>query len=98
MEAGWAKRECNKILAEEERRQNPASAIYVCSVCGDTIEADADNEDWLIANALGSTSGEMVIRCPEHITEYAIRKCGGRIETRNGVKRGVVNHYEYIIY
>jgi DNA-directed RNA polymerase subunit RPC12/RpoP len=54
---------------------------YVCSKCGDVCEGNQD--DWLIANVPNSTAGEMVIRCPQHITEYAIRKAGGQV--RQGV-------------
>lgn len=50
---------------------------YKCSKCGRT--ADEDHvRGWLIGTAKNpekAYNGEMVIRCPEHITEYAIRSC-----------------------
>lgn len=60
---------------------------YRCSVCGELASAfDQSWEgDWLIVPVSGSTRGEMVIRCPEHITRYAIRKAGGSIEDGQGV-------------
>jgi len=73
-----------------------ATTIYVCDKCGET-SADWDIEDWLIAAVPGSTTGEMVIRCPDHITEYAIRKAGGYIEKRGDARIGTVKHWEYNI-
>ena len=74
------------------------TTVYICSKCGETT-ADWENiEDWLIAAVPGSTTGEMVIRCPDHITEYAIRKAGGRITRSRGDGRiGTVKHWEYNI-
>lgn len=68
---------------------------YVCSVCGAkaTPYEAGEQGDWLVASVPGSKSGEMVIRCPDHITRYAIRKAGGHIESG----KGVVNHYVYTI-
>jgi len=74
-----------------ERGGNMEKTIYVCSVCGETTADWDTDDDWLIANVPGSTSGEMVIRCPKHITEYAIRKAGGRVEGG----KGIVNNWEY---
>lgn len=65
-------------------------AHYVCGKCGDTSEGQ-DWEEWLIAPLPGSKNGELVIRCPQHITEYAIRKAGGHIEQG----RGIVGYYGY---
>jgi hypothetical protein len=64
-----------------------------CSVCGDTATAHEAGEqgDWLVASVPGSRCGAMVIRCPKHITKYAIRKAGGHFEQG----QGVVNHYYY---
>lgn len=71
------------------------NTYYKCSVCGDTATAYEAGEqgEWLTASVPGSKSGEMVIRCPKHITEYAIRKAGGHIESG----KGVVNHYEFAL-
>jgi len=49
----------------------------VCSKCGHTVE-DTPNwtRGWLVGthkNAVKAFNGEMVIRCPQHITQYAIR-------------------------
>ena len=68
------------------------NTVYVCSVCGETSGAyDGNTEDWLIA-AVPGKSGEMVIRCPQHVTRYAIRKAGGHIR---GGTIGVVGRWEY---
>ena len=64
--------------------------FYVCSRCGETSE-DHNLEGWLIVSVPYSKSGEMVIRCPEHITRYAIYKAGGRIEAG----KGIIGFYEY---
>ena len=67
--------------------------IYVCTECGETTEDWDTDEDWLIAKVPDSTNGEIIVRCPEHITLYAIYRAGGRVE--NGV--GIVNNWEYQI-
>lgn len=65
------------------------TTIYVCAKCGDTSR-DIDNlDDWLIASRPGKP-GEMVIRCPDCITRYAVRKAGGHIEYGRAVVRGWV--------
>lgn len=71
--------------------------VYICSKCGRNTQTD-DQSPWLIAAVYGSRHGEMVIRCPRHITEYAIRKAGGSTETRKDVGLvGVVNGKSYEI-
>ena len=49
----------------------------VCSKCGRTAENTQNwTRGWLIGthrNAEKAFNGEMVIRCPNHITQYAIR-------------------------
>lgn len=70
--------------------------IYVCSKCGESSHLH-NLDDWLVASIPGATHGEMVVRCPAHITEYAIRKAGGHIETRDGIRYGVVGMWEYEI-
>jgi len=46
---------------------------YVCSKCGAKIlSVDPEREHWLIARHK-HIRGRMVIRCPQHITEYALR-------------------------
>ena len=51
--------------------------VYVCSKCGRTVENHPNwTRGWLIAthrDAAKAANGEMVIRCPQHITQYAIR-------------------------
>ena len=61
--------------------------VYVCSTCGKTVEATPNNtRGWLIGtheNAEKAFHGEMVIRCPKHITNYAIRNAAnGRDDIR----------------
>jgi DNA-directed RNA polymerase subunit RPC12/RpoP len=52
--------------------------IYVCSKCG-TNSRNVDNlDDWLIAKR-PNHPGELVIRCPDCITVYAVRKAGGKV-------------------
>jgi len=49
--------------------------IYVCSVCHRQSD-DLHTHGWLLdepKNAEKACQGEMVIRCPEHVTRYAIR-------------------------
>lgn len=76
---------CSVCGETTEASINPylSSAAYR----GGSGELDYD-EDWLLASVPGSASGEMVIRCPEHITEYAIRKAGGHVEDGNGIVNG----------
>lgn len=65
--------------------------VFVCSTCGRTVENKPNwTRGWLIAqskNAEDRFNGVMVIRCPLHITDYALRKAeGGRsaIRTTDG--------------
>lgn len=55
--------------------------IWVCSVCGRGAE-DSATRGWLIGSHKDPEKhyyGEMVIRCPQHVTDYAIRNVvGGR--------------------
>jgi hypothetical protein len=67
--------------------------IYVCSKCRETSEGWQTLDDWLIGAVPGSKCGEMVIRCPRHITRYAIRKAGGYVEHGKGVVQNWV--YEF---
>jgi hypothetical protein len=66
-----------------------SETYFVCSKCGDKIEASDPNRDqWLIESAGFWQAGqfftytglkaEMVIRCPVHITKYAEHKVGKR--------------------
>ena len=59
-----------------------STTYYRCATCGDTTD-NMEDESWLIAPRVGHP-GHMVIRCPEHITEYAIRQAGGRMENGQG--------------
>jgi DNA-directed RNA polymerase subunit RPC12/RpoP len=51
--------------------------VYVCSRCGRTVENHPNwTRGWLIdthKDAAKAFNGEMVIRCPDCITKYAIR-------------------------
>ena len=51
--------------------------VWVCSKCGRTVEnTEWATRGWLIdshKNAEKQFNGEMVIRCPQHITAYAVR-------------------------
>lgn len=50
--------------------------VWVCSKCGRTVEDNPNStRGWLIAShkdAEKQFHGEMVIRCPAHITNYAL--------------------------
>lgn len=51
--------------------------FVVCSKCGKVEEIDkAKDSGWLIAQRLGKPQGHMIIRCNQHITNYARRSCG----------------------
>lgn len=55
-----------------------ADTIYVCSKCGDTINASElrgnalADYGWLIGPHKAGR-GRMVVRCPKHVTNYAMR-------------------------
>jgi len=50
---------------------------YVCGKCGRTMQPDDnDKEFWIIAQRLGKPEGHLIIRCPEHTTDYARRLAG----------------------
>ena len=66
--------------------------INVCSKCGETTTAWETTDDWLIGSSKAK-AGQMVIRCPQHITRYAIRQAGGHIA--NGL--GIVGNWAYYI-
>lgn len=63
------------------------TTIFVCSRCGATTEPDAAG--WLIAPRKGAKPGHLIIRCPEHVTKYALAAAGirsgkgGRPEKQN---------------
>jgi len=63
-----------------------SGTIYVCGKCGRTAD-DMHVRGWLIGSAKNAEkvgNGEMVIRCPEHVTRYAIRQVElGRKAIRN---------------
>ncbi len=51
----------------------------VCSKCGKVEKFDkARAEGWLVAQRLDKPEGHLIIRCPEHITDYARRQAGLR--------------------
>ena len=78
-------------MTEQERAMEPR---FVCSKCGET-STGYNLDDWLVASVPESRDGEMVIRCPEHITEYSVRKAGGHIESRAHGRVGIVGNWEY---
>ena len=57
--------------------------ICVCSKCGETSARWENTDNWLIASRPGKP-GQVVIRCPDCITRYAVRKAGGYIEDGRG--------------
>lgn len=62
-------------VQDSETREYRAATLYVCGKCGRTAD-DQHVRDWLIAPRVDSAEGWMVIRCPQHITEYARRIAG----------------------
>ena len=55
--------------------------VFVCGKCGRTVENKEQwTRGWLIASHLDAEKqfqGEMVIRCPQHITRHALRIAAG---------------------
>ena len=48
--------------------------LYVCEKCGVVAELEsAMRAGWLIGRRKGGRPGQLVIRCPSHITAYARR-------------------------
>jgi len=71
----------------KENDYYPVPTVYVCSKCGRTVQYEPNwTRGWLIGthkNAAKAFNGEMVIRCPAHITNYAIRNAqNGRADIR----------------
>jgi len=53
------------------------TTYVVCSKCGKTEEYyKAKAGGWLIAQRINKPAGHLIIRCPEHITNYARRQTG----------------------
>jgi hypothetical protein len=51
--------------------------FIVCSKCGRSVKIEkAKSEGWLIAQRIGQPEGYLIVRCPEHITDYARRIAG----------------------
>ena len=51
--------------------------FVVCSKCGKTAEyGQAQRTGWLIEQRINAPQGHLIIRCPDHITEYARRQAG----------------------
>ena len=68
----------NEILEIEARKENKVNKqAWVCSKCGRTVLDNAnDTRGWLIDSHKDGEmqfNGEMVIRCPNCITAYALR-------------------------
>jgi DNA-directed RNA polymerase subunit RPC12/RpoP len=61
---------------KSHRRHKMIRQVWVCSKCGRTVKDDPNStRGWLIAkhrDAEKQFHGEMVIRCPAHITAYAL--------------------------
>ena len=55
----------------------PRKSVWVCSSCGRAVFDNPNStRGWLIGNHKDAEKhfhGEMVIRCPDHITGYALR-------------------------
>jgi DNA-directed RNA polymerase subunit RPC12/RpoP len=68
---------------------------YVCNKCKRMWKQGDNLDDCLVAR-LPETE-DLYVRCPEHITRYAIRKAGGQTLTRDGIAMGLVGNWEYEI-
>jgi hypothetical protein len=67
--------------------------IVVCGKCGRTEEySSAVNSDWLIAQRQDKPEGHLIIRCPEHITDYA-RRLAGQKQQRHHINKKTVTFY-----
>jgi hypothetical protein len=50
---------------------------HICGKCGRPATAtEASAQGWLIEQRLGKPEGWLIIRCAEHITNYALRTAG----------------------
>lgn len=58
-----------------------ATTMVVCGKCGKNEEHDkAKAQGWLIAQRVDQPEGYLIIRCPDHTTDYARRLAGLRQE------------------
>lgn len=54
------------------------TSVYTCSKCGRVISpTDATIRRWLIAERIDNPAS-LVVRCPQHITEWTLRMAGRR--------------------
>jgi len=61
-------------MNNNEMNDMAGKSFLVCSKCGATIEScKARGAGWLVKSNVRKR-GEMVIRCPRHITRYAERQ------------------------
>lgn len=53
-------------------------AYIVCSKCGKIAEVTGPNypPGWLVHQRKGKPAWHLIIRCPEHVTAYALRLAG----------------------
>lgn len=48
-----------------------------CATCARSEIIDvAGDEGWLMRQRVGKAQGWLIIRCPEHITDYSLRQAG----------------------
>jgi len=60
----------------------PYLPYVCCHICGRAVsESAAEYEGWLVEQRRGKQPGHLVIRCPDHITDYALRAAGTTRET-----------------
>ncbi len=57
------------------------TTYFVCSKCGVTT-SDPSAPGWLIGSKRGSIEGDMIIRCPDHVTTYARRQTDARVNRK----------------
>lgn len=54
----------------------PRRFIYTCDKCKRTVMASNADEFWLWLTSGPPLARKLVVRCPQHITEWALRRAG----------------------
>jgi hypothetical protein len=63
-----------KVKKAEKDRPVPETDVLVCQKCGRaTIDNAETRKEWLVDFSRNSDS-HLIVRCPEHITEWAMRQ------------------------
>lgn len=71
-----------------KRRKTPAfkRVPLFCEQCGRVVFEDSEDYEWWLVGT--AATGELVVRCPQHITEWTMRRAGkGRTQAAYRWKR-----------